>query len=41
MDAFMMGGGEGKETKKYESMDAIAIAMNASKRIAKAQKKKN
>ena len=40
MDAFMMGGGEGKETKKYESMDAIAIAMNASKRIAKAQKKK-
>jgi hypothetical protein len=36
----MMGGGESSTKSAYESMDTVAIALNASKRIAKAQKKK-
>lgn len=33
-------GGDSKDAKKFESFDAIGIAMNAAKKIAKAQKKK-
>jgi len=38
MDAFMIG--EAKDAKRFESFDAIGIAMNAAKKIAKGQKKK-